>query len=758
MKKVLVALLALTIICAYSLPQVTVAAGDTYTISAGENTGTGSGDTGSGDTSGDTGSGDTSGDTGSGSTGSGSTGSTTTNNNSSSGTQNSTTTDNSSNTYNSGNSYSSDTSGSSGQTGSVTTDNNKLEDGEVSILFTSDLNSHLDRTKTRTNGKTKTTGGIAAIATKISDINDEYNDSFVVDAGNFTTGTIFDAVTASGAYEMKALGDAGYDAVNLGVNEFGLGKTDLRKMINEAETQVGEEYAATDTEDLNTSGMPYIVGTNISWTKSTDTKSRRLKRALTNYGAEEYKIIKKEDATVAIFGLMDEAAVEEVSGGGLDFEDYKNYAQDVMKQIEDEDPDMVIALVACGSDEKISNGASNLAAAVDGIDVMVCSGTGEVSRTAVTQGNTTIVSAGENGEYLGQLLMKKSSGKYTVKKLKMNKITGSIDADTTTQAVVDSAISAVDDKIFDSYNLSYSSELANNGYDFSTADQIKTKEGDDALGDLLSDAYYWQAKHSGVDADVAFVSAGELSGTLYKGSVTPADVYNCINAKTAGNEKGYNLVKFYLTGRELKNLAEMDASFSVNTEDAKLYFKGLSYTTNKHRLKYNRSTDVMLTDQNGKKTKIDNSKLYCVVTDRYFVDNLNETMNRGLSLLSVEPKDKDGVSITDDSFTVLKSGSNNAVNWSAVSNYIKANGISTYYSKTHGRKNVNNSFSPVALFKQPNSFARIIYAIIIIPIVIIIGIVLFVKQRARRRRGYGASMFASGRRPRRTKLYKSKFK
>lgn len=82
--------------------------------------------------------------------------------------------------------------------------------------------------------------------------------------------------------------------------------------------------------------------------------------------------------------------------------------------------------------------------------------------------------------------------------------------------------------------------------------------------------------------------------------------------------------------------------------------------------------------------------------------------------------------------------------------------ISQYYSTTHNRKNISTSFGPVALFKQANSFARIVYALILIPIVIIIGLIIFFRRRNSMKRGYSTSMFGTGRK--RTKRYKSKFR
>ena len=75
------------------------------------------------------------------------------------------------------------------------------------------------------------------------------------------------------------------------------------------------------------------------------------------------------------------------------------------------------------------------------------------------------------------------------------------------------------------------------------------------------------------------------------------------------------LIKVYLTGKELKTVAEIDASISDYMTTARLYCSGLNMTYNPNRLILNRVTDVYLT-KNDKREEIEDDKLYCVVADR----------------------------------------------------------------------------------------------------------------------------------------------
>jgi 2',3'-cyclic-nucleotide 2'-phosphodiesterase (5'-nucleotidase family) len=577
-------------------------------------------------------------------------------------------------------------------------------------------------------------------------------------------------VTASNGTELKALGKAGYDAVNLGYNEFNLGSNALRQMIlrgKNAQTKTSATTTTTTTSstatgttaaNTNTTGMPYIVGPGVNWDKSSGTSASRLKRILRTYGAASYKIIEKEDTKVAVFGLMDEEALNEASNGGVTFSDYLDYAKGVMSKIKKKKPDMIVCLVNCGKDETAKDGAAGLAKDLSDVDVMITSGTGEKLTEAVTEGNTTIVSAGTRGQYLGQLLMKKKSGSYVVKKYKLAAIQADTSSDSTVQSVVNSGISKINGAVFRNSGFSYNTSLGTNSYTFHTAAQMGSNAGEDKLGDLLADSFAYTAKRAGTDADVAFIARGEITDTLYKGSLKTADIYNAMCTGGSMSEpKGYDLVSFYLKGSELRNLAEIDASVANDTPKARLFFSGLSYTVNEHRLKLNRATDVKLVNRNGETSQIKSGKLYLVVCDTYFTGIMDDIMSKGHSMLQITPKDAGGNELAAGKYLAVRNGTRSVKNWYAVSKYIKSRGgVPAYYSKTHNRKILSNSLSPVALFKQANSFARIVYAVVLIPIVVIIGLLLFFRQRKNRRRGYSSSMFGSGRG--RTKRYKSKFR
>ena len=143
-------------------------------------------------------------------------------------------------------------------------------------------------------------------------------------------------------------------------------------------------------------------------------------------------------------------------------------------------------------------------------------------------------------------------------------------------------------------------------------------QGEDTLGNLITDSYKYavsQAENGSiknydaggvasgeVDTDkggvqIAVVPAGVVRGSFLKGEVAVADVFNVSSLGYGKDGKsGYPLVKAYLTGKELRAAAEVDASVSNFMGVARLYSSGLEYSWNPNRLMLNRAVDVMYND------------------------------------------------------------------------------------------------------------------------------------------------------------------
>ena len=63
--------------------------------------------------------------------------------------------------------------------------------GEVSVIFTHDMHSHMDADRVSKDGEVVETGGFGKLKTAMDEVRADYPDSFVLDGGDFSMGTVF---------------------------------------------------------------------------------------------------------------------------------------------------------------------------------------------------------------------------------------------------------------------------------------------------------------------------------------------------------------------------------------------------------------------------------------------------------------------------------------------------------------------------------------------------------------------------------------
>jgi len=265
------------------------------------------------------------------------------------------------------------------------------------------------------------------------------------------------------------------------------------------------------------------------------------------------------------------------------------------------------------------------------------------------------------------------------------------------------------------------------------------------------------------------MDSATLSGSIVKGAITTADIFDVCSYGIGPDKKsGYPLTSFWLTGKEIKNLAEAAVSLSGPDKDLKIYTSGLKYGFNKHRIYLNKAVDVKIDAGGGNYITPQNSKRYKVVADYYTAKELSKINSNSHGLLSVEPKDKSGKTIKDFDNCVVKRNGHECKQWYSLAKYMKVNNggiLSNRYKQAQTSVSDETSWNPISMFKQPNNLALIIFAAILIPVVIVIGIIVYFIKRRQKKRGFGKTMFSgkTGRKERggmklHTRRYKSKFK
>ena len=129
---------------------------------------------------------------------------------------------------------------------------------------------------------------------------------------------------------------------------------------------------------------------------------------------------------------------------------------------------------------------------------------------------------------------------------------------------------------------------------------------------------------------------------------------------------GYPLISVYLTGKELKTAAEIDASVSDFMTTARLYSSGLNFTYNPNRMILNKVTDVYLDDGNGGRIELEDDKLYRVVADLYSGQMLSAVTDMSYGLLSLVPKYADGTPIEDFEDVIITENGKELKAWDAI--------------------------------------------------------------------------------------------
>ena len=98
------------------------------------------------------------------------------------------------------------------------------------------------------------------------------------------------------------------------------------------------------------------------------------------------------------------------------------------------------------------------------------------------------------------------------------------------------------------------------------------------VGSIIADAYTYAAEQVLGPDTVAMtvIPSGTIRESYPKGNITTENVYNSFSLGIgADGVPGYPLISVYLTGAELKLVAEIDASISLLMSNARLYSDGL---------------------------------------------------------------------------------------------------------------------------------------------------------------------------------------
>lgn len=432
---------------------------------------------------------------------------------------------------------------------------------------------------------------------------------------------------------------------------------------------------------------------------------------------------------------------------------FKNAPEAVRETIEDiraneNGIDMIVCVSHSGTNKDIKRSEDEiLAKEVPELDLIISGHTHTVLNEPIVYEDTYIVSCGSYGRYLGSLSMRQNSdGRWSMEQYELLSVTEEIAQDKQTQDKIDGFMDKVDTQYLSRFGYERKQVLAENDVTFCSVSDLSKRHQEGNLGNIIADSYVYAVEHAqdfdGIPVDFAVAPSGTVRGTYPLGDVTVEDVFNSFSLGIgADGVPGYPLVSVYLTGRELKTAAEIDASVSDIMMTARLYISGMNFSFNPNRLILNKVTDCYLVGDNGERIEIDDDKLYRVVSDLYSGQMLSAATDVSYGLLSIVPKNADGVPYENIEDAIILDGNMEMKAWSAIASYMESfsdtdgsgvGNVPEAYGVFQGRKVVENSKNIIDLIKNPNRYAFMIMGIVLVIIIIIVLIILFIVKLLRK--------------------------
>ena len=381
----------------------------------------------------------------------------------------------------------------------------------IQIIHTDDIHGHLDFDTVGSGSSAFAQGGMAALAGQVAALRQRApSRTLLLDGGDAWQGTFISNVN-KGQAVTKAMSIMRYDAMSVGNHDFDWGQDVLAQRAKEA-------------------AFPFLA-TNV-----VQTATGKLPSYLQPYLVKDLGIAK-----VGIIGVTNPESntiVKATSIAGLRFgpaQDVRPYVDELRSKV-----DILVVLAHIGSGD-----ASKLARDVPGIDVIVAAHDHLPVQTARVEGKTTIVDAGAYTQYLGRLEIVVDPATHKMKDaIRSAELTAvatskSVKADPEIAAIVDAERAEAD---------KYTSRVVGT----LVHDLDGSSRDENAIGDLIGDAFVEYGRQQGWQTDVAFYNAAGIRASLKAGPVTYGQLYQVLPFGNA-------VVSVDLTGAQLREVLE-DAS------------------------------------------------------------------------------------------------------------------------------------------------------------------------------------------------------
>ena len=593
------------------------------------------------------------------------------------------------------------------------------EGTEATILFTHDLHSHFLPAATEDGGEY---GGYARLMTAIRQQRALDPNAILVDGGDFAMGSLFQTAYPTAALELRMMGAMGYDATTFGNHEYDYLSSGLSAML----------YAALDSGET----VPAIVEANFLPPEDAE----ETWQAYEDYGVEPYKLLERGGVVYAIIGLSGYDCRDCAPSSGMVLEDPAVAAQRTVDEavaagVEQFGREPVVVCLSHSGTEDGMGEDYELAQTVMGIDLIVSGHSHSTHREPIVVGDTWIVSAGCYGKNLGVVKLTVSGNDVAFTGYELIPIDETVADDPEIAALVEQYKAEVENGYLADYGMGFDQVLVENPYEFDDSGDVKRTAHESTLGNLFSDAYRRAVEEAtGERVDVALTAAGVVRETIPIGPVRVSDVFN---AASLGVGTEGELISIYVTGSDLMNVLEVDASVYPLMHSAQLFFSGIEYQFNTNRMIFNKVDYAMLRRNDGTLEAIEPDKLYRVVTGTYAGQMLGNVEDTSMGLLTITPRYADGTPIPTDQLLEQVVRDENGVpvkEWYAIASYLDRMGdtMDRQYAQPDGRKVIYASWNPVKLLRNANKFTWILLAAIVLVILLVVGTVKLVRKLCRK--------------------------
>jgi 5'-nucleotidase / UDP-sugar diphosphatase len=523
---------------------------------------------------------------------------------------------------------------------------------KITVLHTNDLHSHFQGYAPEslytplTTGDDNTIGGFSRIASIISrEKAANPQGTIVVDAGDCMMGTIFHTMELYSGFELQLMKKTGYDVLSLGNHDFDLGPARFARMVNIAASE------GPIPELILSNAVPDPVD------ESDDSFEELYDRRL----LKKCTIIEREGVKIGLFSLIGKDADESAPYAiPVTFESNIKAARLMVQRLKAEGCSIIICLSHSGV-TALKNGKWDgedvtLARKVKGIDLIVSGHTHTVLEKPIIVNGTTIVQTGSAGRYVGKVELWWDGTKASLDSYNLMPVDDRIAGDPVIQSLIDDQEKKIDFQVLKPLDLYCSMPVANTLFPL-TCDEY----GDVAssnLGPFVADAIYNYANNKGPGTDIAMTAAGVIRDPLLPGVQSVADIFRVMSLGT-GNDAvpGYPLSQVWVTGKELKSIAEILIMASSSTPSNFCFYSHLKVTYDPEKGLFNKVTGLEITDHDGNTTPVNTSRhdkrLYSIVANSYMLDFIGIIKKKSFGLINVEPKDKNGNGVQNMKNTVM---------------------------------------------------------------------------------------------------------